>query len=469
MRRIFYLLLIFNLCWPVSILAQKGRVRHNWWPLFFFQESRDGSVRELQLFGPFYYSYETRFESGAAFRPLLAVVERKNTRDVFFLSPLGHYQKEPDSSRFRLIPLWARNSDAEENRRHHNFGLSFWGKSEKGEKYWGIFPFYGRLLDWNGKDEVRFYLWPIRVRSRFEGNVSSTWFWPIYNRTDGPTFYERKFWPFYSRKIKKDAFDRSFFLWPFFWHEEFYLAEGKTTRDMFLPFWVEERGPVHQRFIFLWPFFRLYREERQDITALDLPWPIFKYGEGKKTVYRERRFWPLLGYRKTEEEYSHFVLWPLYTYRFDVVRHRELEWRRETRTFLLFTRFERVRDKRGHLKYQFSRVWPLGEQIKRDDGFELFFFPAILPFHSEGVDRTIAPLLRLYEYLQDPNGFTRSKALWGFYRHDHTDEEDIVELAFLLSFHRKPEGWRFSFLKGLLGFGREEGHLKLQVLFIPLL
>ncbi len=175
-----------------------------------------------------------------------------------------------------------------------------------------------------------------------------------------------------------------------------------------------------------------------------------------------------MGYRLSKEEYSHFVLWPLYTYRRDVVRHKELEYHREVRTFLLFTKFERVRDRQGALKYQFSRVWPLGEQMKRDDGFEVFFFPAILPFHSEGIDRTIAPLLRLYEYIQDPKGFTRSRALWGFYRHDHTAEEDVVDLAFIFTFHRKKGGWRFTFLKGLFGIGQENGDFKLKLFFLNL-
>ena len=453
----------------LNALAQEGRVRLNWWPLFFYQASRDGKVRELELFGPLYYSYATPRESSAALRPLLAVVDRPARHDVYFLSPLGHYQREAGQSRLRLIPLWAWNDDDTERKRHHNFGLTFWGCSEEGEKYWGIFPLYGRLLDWNGKDEVRFYLWPIHVKSRFEGNVSSTWFWPIYNRTDGPTFYERKFFPFYSHKVKKGAFDRTFFLWPFFWHEEFFMGEGKTTRDMFLPFWVEERGPAHERFIFLWPFFRFYHQEKDQTVTLDLPWPIFRYGESQKTSYRERRLWPLIGYRKAPQEYRHFVFWPLYTYRRDVIRHKDRALHREERTFLLFTRFERVRDEEGRLTYQFSRVWPLGEQIKKDDGSEVFFFPALVPFHSEGIDRTIAPLLRLYEYVEDPQGFTRSRALWGFYRHDHTDEEDIVDLAFILRFHRKKSGWRLSFLKGLFGIGRENGDLKLKLLFIPVL
>jgi len=464
-----YLLLFLVLCWASSVAAQEGRVRHNWWPFLFFQESKDGSVRELELFGPLYYAYETKAESGSAFRPFLAVVDRKERHDVYFLPPLGHYQEGQDYTRLRLVPIWARNSNINENKKYHNFGLIFWGKTKEDESFWGIFPIYGRLLNWGGRDEVRFYFWPIRVKSRFDGNVSSTWFWPIYNRTDGPTFYERKFWPFYSHKIKKGVYDRTFFLWPFFWHEEFYFGDGTVTRDMFWPLWVEEKSEFHRRYILFWPFFRYFRHDKNDVTSWDLPWPIFRYGEGKKITYRERRFWPLLGYRKTKDEYSHFVFWPLYTYRYDVVRHKERELHRETRTFLLLTKFEKVKDEKGRLKYQFSRVWPLGEQIKRDDGFEIFFFPALLPFHSEGIDRTIAPLLRLYEYVQDPNGFTRSKALWGLYRHDHTDEEDIVELAFLLSFHRKPKGWRFRILKGLFGIGSENGDFELRLLFIRLL
>ncbi len=448
---------------------EEKRTRLNFWPLFFYQTSTDHQVRELEVLGPFFYRYESPLESGTSLRPFLSTRERpKECRDVYYLSPLGHYQECPEYSRSRLVPILGGNASPEGPGEHHHFLLFFWGHSEEGEKYWGIFPFYGRLLDWNGKEETKFTLWPVRVTSRWEGNHSSTWFWPIYNRTDGPTFYERKFWPLFSHKVKPGIFDRRFYLWPFFWHEEFDLATNPTTREMFFPFWINEWSASHQQVTFLWPFFRYFHEKKKDTLVLDLPWPFFRYGESQKGPYRERKLWPLIGYEKRKNTYSHFFLWPLYKYQVEEVRHKGRLFRREIRRFYLLTKFEKVWDEKGNLKYEAHRVWPLGEKIKRADGFEVFYFPALIPFHSEGIDRNYAPLLRLYEYIQDPNGFTRSKWFWGLYRHDHTDEEDFVDLGFILQIHRKKEKWEISLLRGLLGWGKDEKGYFFKFFFLKL-
>ncbi len=450
--------------------AEEGfRTRLNFWPLFFYQTSTDHRVRELEFLGPFFYRYESPEESGSSIRPFLSTIERpQGCRDVYYLSPLGHYQECGEYSRSRLVPFLGQNSQQETRKDHHSFILVFWGRSEEGEKYWGIFPFFGRLLDWNGKEETRFTLWPLRVTSYWEGNHSSTWLWPIYNRTDGPTFYERKFWPIYGHKVKKGVFDRRFFLWPFFWHEEFNLATNPTTRDMFFPFWINERSPVHEHRTFLWPFFRYYRNFREETLALDLPWPFFRYAESQKTPHRERKLWPLIGYERRKNTYSHFFLWPLYKYQLEEVKHNGRLFRREVRRFYLLTKFEKVWDENGKLTYEAHRVWPLGEKIRRADGFECFFFPALIPFHSEGIDRNYAPLLRLYEYIQDPRGFSRSRWFWGLYRHDHTDEEDFVDIGFLLQIHRKKENWQINFLRGLLGCGKDEKGFFLKVFYLKL-
>ena len=469
----FLALLFFSPAWAGE---EKGRVRLNFWPLFFYQTSSDRTVRELEIFGPFLYEYETKVESGSSFRPFISGVERKKSdcHQIYYLSPLGTYTDCPTYTRSYFVPLFGQTSNDlssaphQDQSEHHMFLLFAWGKSREGKRYWGFFPFYGRFLDWRGKEETRFVLWPIRITSHWEGNYSSTWFWPIYNRTDGPTFYERKFWPIYGHKIKQGVFDRTFFLWPFFWHERFNFHSHVTERDMFFPFWINERSEVHLQRVVLWPFFRHYHHYPKETVSWDLPWPFFRYGEGKKVGYRERKLWPLIGYKQEKDRYSHFFLWPLYKYERHVVRHKGKVFRKESRRFYLLSKLERAWDEEGKVKYEFARIWPLGEQYKRDDGFEYFYFPALIPFHSEGIDRNYAPLLRLYEYIRDPNGFTHSKWFWGLYRHDQNHEEEFVDLAFLFNYHRHKEDWEMKFLFGLLGFSKKEGRLHFKFLFLNL-
>ncbi len=453
----------------------RERVRYNFWPLFFYQTSSDQEIYELEIFGPFIYQYKTPLEEGFSLRPLLSSFKKKDKcYELYYLTPLGTYKDCTRYTRSHFVPLWGHNanylqeSSQKDESRHHGFLLFFWGQSKSGQKYHGFFPFYGRLLDWRGKEETKFILWPLRVTSRWGGNYSSTWFWPIYNRTDGPTFYERKFWPFYGHKVKKGVFDRTFFLWPFFWHEKFNFSSHLTTRDMFFPFWIYERSNVHSQYTFLWPFFRHYHHYENETVSWDLPWPFFRYGESKKKTYHERKLWPLIGYKREKRSYSYFFLWPLYKYERVEIPHKNKLLIKETRRFYLLSKIERVWDEKGKTKYEFTRWWPLGEKMKRDDGFEYFYFPALIPFHSEGVDRNYAPLLRLYEYVKDPRGFSRSKWFWGLYRHDQTPEESFVDVAFIINYHRFKEGWEFNLFKGLLGVSHQKDGLHFKFFFLRL-
>jgi len=459
----------------LSWASDNSWVRYNYWPLFFYQSSADKRAWELEIIGPFYYCYFSPKEEGSSFRPLISTVRRKKGREVFFLSPLGHYFSGKTFSRFRLVPLFAHDTihDQGSGESHHSYALIFWGETKRG-KYGGFFPFYGTLKDWGFRDEVTFFLWPLYIHSQYDGNDSYTFLWPFFNRTKGPSVQRFKIWPLYGHRVKKGESDRTFFLWPFFWHEKYCLSGGKSgEKDMFLPFWIREKSPFLERYVFLWPFFQYSKSEDIEWVSIDFPWPFFRYIEG--TYDKERRLWPLIGFTESESItkarcHWHFFLWPLYFYERCEIPNKKPEeaLKIENRRFLLFTKFERVKDKQGHLKYQYSRVWPLGVQIKRDNGFELFYFPALLPFEDEGMNRNYGAFLRLYEYVQDPEGFTRSKALWGFYRHDKAPQEEVIDLAFLFTYHRKKEAKEFTFLKGLIGIGNKKNDYRLKLFYLKI-
>ncbi|AEH45045.1 hypothetical protein Thein_1177 [Thermodesulfatator indicus DSM 15286] len=448
--------------------ARAEKIRQNWWPLFFYQRSSDGSASELEILGPFFYSYSTPQEKGLALRPFLAEEEKDDQYDLYFLPPFGHYQRGDNYSRLRFIPFISADNNHSEKKRFRSFLLFFWGESKEGKKFSGFFPFYGKLYDFFGKDEIRFYLWPVYIRSRIDKNVSRTWFWPIYNRTDGPTLYQRKFWPIYGHRVKKDMYDRKFWLWPFFWKETFFLENGTGKREMFFPFWIEESSPDYHRYTVLWPFFRYFHNKKTNTKMWDFPRPFLRYGRGDDPYYREYKIWPLVGYRAREDSKRRFFLWPFFIFYEDVLGYSPKKIYYHGSRILLFSRFVKITDKKGHSLYEFGRLWPIAEAERRQDGSKVFFFPAIIPFHNRGIDLTIAPLLRLYENIHFPDGTVRSKALWGFYRHDTIGKEKIWELAFLVSYKHKPDAFELKFLNGLLGIGKENKDWHLRLFFLKL-
>ncbi len=476
--RVYVLFLVGLILWGLlgAFGAQAApRVRYNFWPLFFYQKSP--KAWELELLGPIFYRYHTALESGTSLRPLFSSVYRRGQHEVFFLSPLGHYLRTKTFSRLRLVPLISKDFVHKgwgENRSYHEYGLVFWGKTADGKRYGGLFPLYGHLYHWGFRDEITFFLWPLYVHSRYDGNDSYTLLWPIFNFTHGPTVKRLRLWPLFGHRVREHREMRTFFFWPFFWHSKYCVScGGRGEKYMFFPFIIWEKSPRTTRYMFLYPFFKYLKSQDLGYVEYDFPWPFLRYVEGKYD--RERRFWPFLGYTETMTMtkghcHWHFFLWPLYSYEYCFSPDPDPKQQRitENRKFFLLSKVERVRNGQGKELYLYARWWPLGAQIKRADGSEIFYFPALLPFEDEGLNRNYAPFLRLYEYVHDPRGFTRSKALWGLYRHDVTPTESFVDLAFIINYHRRGKAWELSLLKGLFALGNKANAYRLKLFFLKI-
>jgi len=168
--------------------------------------------------------------------------------------------------------------------------------------------------------------------------------------------------------------------------------------------------------------------------------------------------------------YWRFILWPLYDSEQCLINDpdKKEELHLENRRFLLFSKVEKVKDSTGRVRSLFARIWPLALKIKKEDGFELFYFPALFPIEDEGFNRNYGAFLRLYEYVRDPRGFFRSRALWGLYRHDTGPEESFIDLAFVLNYRRHKEAWELTILKGLLGVGNAQNSYRLKLFFLKI-
>jgi len=99
------------------------------------------------------------------------------------------------------------------------------------------------------------------------------------------------------------------------------------------------------------------------------------------------------------------------------------------------------------------------------EGRSLFYFPALLPFYDEGLERNIGPFLRLFEYYRFGPERSYLRVLWGLYRYERERDLRIHELAFLLGV-RSGKGTLFvRLLNGLFGVGKLGGRWHLEILW----
>ncbi len=478
---ILRLFLCFFLCGLISSVKASndiGWVRYNYWPIFFYQKYLNKNLWELELLGPFYYQYFTPDESSISFRPFISFTKHREKKEAFFLSPLGHYFHDNIISRFRLVPFFSKDSVYKNGKRvssNHNYFLFFWGTTKDEKKYGGFFPFYGTLRNWGFRDEVTFFLWPLYVHSKYSGNDSYTILWPFFNKTYGESVYQFKFWPLYGHRIEKNLYDRRFFLWPFFWYETFRVSARDTGKKwMFFPFFAIEKSPLHCKYIFLWPFFKYYHYKDPKLVGWEFPWPFLRYLKGPYD--QELSLWPLIGFKETISPLTKdscqrkFYFWPLYISDKCIIFDRQglpLKFTSRHRV-LVFSKYETIKDNKNRIKYQYLKIWPIMANIQKADGFKLFYFPALLPFDDEGLFRNYGPFLRIYEHIQDNKGFSSTKALWGLYRHDKCQNEEILDISFIFTYHRKKEAIEVSFLKGLFAIGNSKNNYRLRLFYLKI-
>jgi len=459
MRRVA---LVWLLLWTGVALAGESRV--NLWPLFFY--ARSPGVERLEALGPLFYRYRNGRESSVSLRPLVSWVNRRDSgeRDLYFLSPLGHYHAEGTWRHLRLVPLFSYDWETGEKEStpasSHTYFPVFWGRTAEGEGYWGVFPIYGTMRDRFGYDEIRFVLWPLYSRATVDGDRSTNILWPIFNYSRGPTLSGFKIWPLWGFREKRGEYRRSFFLWPVFIWETRY-AEGRPTLEkrMVWPLYVREETPTYRRRIYLWPFFQHVRGRDGHFEQWDFPWPFVQIQRGEDR--RGFRLWPLFGFREAPDHRSNFVLWPLFSGE-ELRRGPEEE---VAGRFLLLSSYRRI-VRHGRERERFLRVWPLFVHWRRTvSGESLFYFPALLPFYDEGLERNLGPLLRLFEVYRFADGRRYVRLLWGLYRYETGAGESVQELAFLLSYQRTPRGRALEILDGLFGIYRTDSGTGLRLLW----
>jgi hypothetical protein len=468
-RKIFYLLAIFlSLCFiPSFSVAEERPISLNFWPFFHYLSDPIEGTKEIEGLGPFFHWKKDPYRRQWGIRPLLYWTgdEKESLWRLEVVYPFGKYEVQEGDKKGYLAPLSLFREETFDGKKKWDFQFFpfFIGETEKKQDYFGLFPIYGTLLERYGKEEIRFYFWPLYSRSTSEGVHTTNLLWPFFSFIEGEKKRGYRFWPLYGRREEFGISKSEFFLWPVFLRQ----TKGMDTDDpvddrLIFPFYISKASKHFESKTFLWPFFSHARDQLTGFEQWDLPWPFFQ-SLREENLYGIK-FFPFYGYKEKEGELRRiFVLYPLYQLEEDQMGDVQ----EKTYRLLLINRIRTGETPQGDKKENSLRIWPFFNYEREETGHEKFYFFYLFPFIDDGFERNLFPLFRIFRWEKDPRGGKSTDFFWGFYKRIEKEELDFWEVAHLIGVKRG-KGWKkVSLLKGLFYYKRDGETADLRLFYLP--
>jgi len=468
LRKRFFLLTV--LVWlslvPSFSVAKERLVSFNFWPFFHYLSDTKEGDSEIEGLGPFFYWKKDADQKEWGLRPLFywTEAETDSLTRLEFLYPFGKYEEKGGEAKGYLFPLsnYRKQEFYGKKKWDFQFFPFFMGETEKGEDYFGLFPIFGTLLDRYGKDEIRFFLWPLYGKSTRDGDWTTDVLWPFFSFTGGEKKKGFRFWPFYGQKEEFGVSSSEFVLWPIYFNKIKNLdTEDPIKEWAIFPFYISKESNYFESETYLWPLFTHAKEERTGFEQWDILWPLFRTLKGEN-LYGIRIF-ILYGYKVREGESKRgYVLYPLFRYWEDRIGDT-----RQRAYFIFFSRIEGTEDQQGIKEERSLGIWPLFDYERKKGGHEAFSTFYLLPFKDEGLERNIFPLFRFYRWGKDPQGNISSSLFWGLYRRIRKEGLDYWEVAHLIGVKKEPERKTLSLFKGLFRYKKEGETSEIRLFYIP--
>jgi hypothetical protein len=434
----FVLLIIFFPCalqafWPVC--WEFGGEKRFLGPLVSYKEENDETSLTIR---PLLFSYDSN--EGGVYNFLYPLGRSTEDRSYFLPLYLSKGTSRPDNAASdENIP--SRPSDT-------SLLLYFQGTSSKGA-YGGLFPFYGKLYDRFGKDEMGFLMWPFFSYTETDGAKKTNLVWPFFSVYSG-TETGFKFWPLFGTKQQEGVKKSSFFLWPLFYKEENYLDSDEPTEKFYaIPFYLSSKSKTRDEQMIMFPLYSYSKDRYREKTKI--LWPFFSFTKGDDMSGYD--FFPLVSSEKREDYSTLSILWP--------VLYNRSEWfikeRRYTKKrVLLLNRY--VDDEKGI----FFNIWPVFEHQEKD-GHTDVIMPSILPIRSPDVDRIIKPIFTIMEHRAEDNKSMTSFFYGLITNENENDDNWKIRFAFLLELKKESGKIGYEILSGLFGISKSQ----VKILFIP--
>jgi hypothetical protein len=442
-------------------------VRSDWG--FFYRAGVDVDGREWrQAAGPF---WEER-RAGAqqtfrALRPLFAWSEHlaRQATEWEVLYPMAGGFTLREALYQRVLLAWRKIADVNNPaspRRLAIFPFWFQGISRDGQPYRALFPLGGTLRDFLARDEVGFFLFPLRAWSSINGVRSDGWLWPIYSRSTGKGLGRFRVFPFYGETRFKDQFEKRFVLWPFWTQARYHLRGSEGFAWILWPLFGRVELADQRTTYLLPPLIRFSSGEAEARTHF--LWPLYQHSTGS---VEKTYFFPLWGTKTIGNLTRTFWLWPL------GLRSRT-EAVGETREHAHFSPFWHRADitpaagTTGRVVVA-REIWPLFSYRREDDRSRwraLELWPGREP---PAVERNWSPLVSLFTRERRGDAVD-TEVLWGLLRLSRRGETFSHTSLFPLFEHQRqsgPEGpvRRLSLLKGFFETERTAAGRSFRVLY----
>ncbi len=447
MRRILLLFLLL----PSLALAE------NLWPIFQRNVYPYHDV-EVDVLGPLFHYERSNNQTAFGLRPLFYYRKKGDISILEFLFPLGKIKWGGKESSHQLIPLW-----------RHREGRDFWlfpyfHGWEKGEFFCGFFPIYGTILNRFGWERIEFILWPIYLREEAKNYTLTRILWPFFSFYTGDGATGLKFWPLFGSYEIGGKERTTFFLWPFFIFQEKDLLLDQPSRRVIIlfPLISTYNSKDLDSYTFLWPFFNYQKGKGINrFRQFDFPWPILRLKEGGEG--HEFKAFPVFGAKIWGKDRSCFLLWPIYKYA-EFYTGKNTVFKKHS--FFLINRFSTTYKNGVEVSRSFN-IWPFFYYYTKN-AYKENNSLTLLPTRDTGFERLYAPFFHIFTLKKDGKR-SQYSFLWGFIRAGSNSFEKGISIAWIFDYRKSADGdYFFSFLKGLLGFGRSRGSFCLKFLFIPI-
>ncbi len=442
---------------------------------FGFLASRRTDVtgaERLRVLGPFFESaVATNGTRLWAFRPFYSsfqdpAADRK-VRDIVW--PIASSKQFKKQFSWRLAVAYYLDYERTNTAGRYRFWVLpvyFQGRDAEGRSYAALFPLGGTIHDFLFKDEIHFFLWPLTAWSRVKDMETRDILWPIWTRSVGEGVYRWKIFPLYGYARRDREFEKWFALWPIYTRARYYYPGSSGSAYVVFPLW----GRMHQEnqdtWMFVPPFIRFTRSQRQNTVYA--VWPFIQLSSGEKKKFY---IWPLYGDKQMKGVRRQFYLWP-FVWRERIDRPGGTIGRRFSVVPILQSesRTKELPDdaRTKEVVGRYVKIWPL-MSYRREEATRRVRLFDLWPAGEKGpIERSYAPIWTVYSRTSVGESFDE-EFFWGLCRRERrageSREFSVFPLVSMSNDDGRGRSREWSLLKGLLGYRREGTHRSLRVLY----
>lgn len=326
---------------------------------------------------------------------------------IDFFYPLGKREESTFQSKLKFQPFFEnRWSKVPPYDGYSRVLTAYKGRSDLGQEYWGVFPFYGHMYRRWGVDKNTFVLFPLYYESTEDDARTIRLLWPIVTYADSPGRRSFRIWPLFGRDAIRNEYFNWYVLWPFV---------QKT---------VKHPGTEQSSSYLAAPFPLYVRHDNLYSSATDLLWPFLNYYEHYSSGHKRYTFRPFVTYGTGGgvEELSIFYV---YSYKRDnrkgidsSASDAKLSVDSDSvyteQTFLYMSTIAK-QYRKGLLVHAKYRFWPFAEYVWDLEKGSHLKVPEIIPLKNDFWDLNLGHLLRFVDLRETP--ITRELSmLFGFSR-----------------------------------------------------